>query len=241
MDETIRKAAQDIVSACGQGHDVAVVLIGSASRGKRTEQSDIDMLVVGKERPVLPFSLTGFHIQAISQADFLTNLRSGEDFESWCVRLGVPLHDSGIWAQILESPYAGQWPDWRTKVVHGARRLFLANSLLEIGDTDAAAEELLYVLCHVARGLLLKGGVFPLSRPELAEQVGALGYPKLASLHEQLRTTTSASPHTLAIGVSYSKKLLCHLDRLVYGRCSEEHRGKRKAKANRPRHRNSIP
>jgi predicted nucleotidyltransferase len=231
MDETIRKVAQDIVSACGQ--DLAVVLIGSASRGKRTEQSDIDMLVVGKEHPVLPFRFTGFHIQAISQEDFLINLRSGEDFESWCVRLGIPLHDSGIWAQILESPYAGQWPDWRTKVVHGARRLFLANSLLQTGDTDAAAEELLYVLCHVARGLLLKGGVFPLSRPELAEQVGALGYPKLAGLHEQLRTT-STSRHTLAIGVGYSKKLLCHLDRLVYGRCSKEYRAKRKAKTNRP-------
>lgn len=105
-------------------------------------------------------------------ADFLHNLRLGDDFESWCVRLGVTLSDGrGCWAAILASEESKQWPRWELKVLHGARRLFLADSLLKMGDNTAASEELVYALGHIARGLLLKSGIFPLSRPELAEQL----------------------------------------------------------------------
>jgi hypothetical protein len=212
--------------------DLAIVLVGSAARNMRTEDSDVDILLVGRQRPQVPKSFPGFHIQASSWLDFRRNLRYGEDFECWCVRLGLPLFDGGLWAEILESKEAQIWPRWDLKVVHGARRLFFANEFIEMGDDLAASEELVYALGHVARGLLLKGGIFPLSRPELAGQIRRLGYAHLATLHERLRSN-GVDRHLLGQARSYSKRLLCHLDRDAYGACATEYRKKQRAKRGR--------
>jgi predicted nucleotidyltransferase len=212
------------------GNTVSVILVGSAARNARTEESDIDLLLIGTERPHAAKKFSGFHIQASSVTGFLENLRKGEDFESWCVRLGIPLFDgSGHWASIVASEEATQWPHWELKALHGTRRLLLAHSLLEMGDNSAAAEELVYTLGHIGRGLLLKSGIFPLSRPELAEQLRQIGYPHLATIHEKLRTT-EASPSVLRQARNYSKKLLWQLDRKAYTACGEEQRRKKMKK-----------
>lgn len=51
---------------------------------------------------------------------------------------------------------------------------------LETEGVDAATEETLYAASRVARGELLKAGVFPLSRPENPDQLAGLD-PDLAS------------------------------------------------------------
>ncbi len=172
--------------------DFAVVLIGSAARGCRTEDSDIDLLFVTTEKIGNLPVISGYHIKDITESDFLKRLNAGEDFEAWCIRYGETLVDGGVWGHISATGNR-VWPRWETKVVHGARRLFLAAQLSRMGDRSAAREELIFVLGHVARGLLLKAGTFPLSRPELAAQVRELGYPHLADLHERLRCTNSPS------------------------------------------------
>ncbi len=215
------------------GDDIAVVLIGSAARGVSTEESDVDLLVIGKNRPVISTVFSGYHIQATSEWEFLRNLRNGEDFEAWCVRLGRPLYDAGLWSKIVGMPEAATWPKWQTKVIHGARRLFLARGLLEVGDRSAATEETLYVLGHVARGLLLKSGVFPLSRPELAGQIRGAGYPHLADIHERLRGPVDVPNGLLAAAQRYSKKLLSRLDRETYADSAAEYRARKKEKLRR--------
>lgn len=217
---------------CSLGDAITVVLVGSAARNVQTEESDIDLLLLANERPVVPKSFPGFHIQTSSIAEFKRNLQNGEDFEAWCVRLGMLLFDGGHWASIVASEEAKLWPRWELKVSHGARRLFLAQALLEMGDEVAASEELLYTVGHIARGLLLKSGVFPLSRPELAEQLKKLGYPHVAAIHEQLRST-EVDPHVIGQARTYSKKLLCHLDRDVYAACSSEQRSRTRLKRER--------
>jgi predicted nucleotidyltransferase/DNA-binding transcriptional ArsR family regulator len=211
------------------GDEIAVVLVGSAARGCSTEESDVDFLVVGEHRLEAASDLPRCHVQVSVQEDFLRNLASGEDFEAWCVRLGLPLYDSGAWARIQRSPEASTWPRWQTKIQHGARRLFMSSALLEMGDVDAATEEAVYALGHVARGLLLKAGVFPLSRPELSEQVKSLGYAELADLHEELRSPRGVPLSRLRLAQRYSKKLLLHLDRTIYARCSKAHRDRKRA------------
>jgi len=202
--------------------DCAVILIGSAARGCRTEESDIDILFVTTGRvPTIPV-ISGYHIKFSIESDFLRRLNAGEDFAPWCVRYGVTLLDRGVWARIKASS-ANVWPRWETKVVHGIRRLFLASQLSKMGDDLAAREELVFVLGHIARGLLLKKGIFPLSRPELAAQVQAIGYPELADIHERLRNADFPSETDLALGLRYSKKLLIHLDRATYGKIAQDH------------------
>jgi hypothetical protein len=216
-----------------QEGDIAIVLIGSAARGLWNEASDVDLLFLGKTRPEVAKNVSGYHIQAASEAEFLRNLSLGEDFEAWCVRFGTTLYDSGIWATIKESNVAATWPRWQVKVVHGARRLFLAGILLETGDRHAAAEETVYVLGHIARGILMRGGVFPLSRPELAEQVRNVGYPHLADIHERLRNSEDIPIHVLRLAQRYSKKLLCSLDSEIYRSSAEDYRRNKRAKQSR--------
>ncbi|MGI8992335.1 MAG: nucleotidyltransferase domain-containing protein [Bryobacteraceae bacterium] len=197
--------------------DCAVILIGSAARGRRTENSDIDILFVATEKVSTIPVISGYHFKFSTEADFLRRLNAGEDFESWCLRYGVTLLDRRAWERLTASS-ADVWPRWEIKVVHGIRRLFLASQLSKMGDDLAAREELVFVLGHIARGLLLKKGVFPLSRPELAAQLKEIGYARLADLHERLRTAESPSGTDLALGLRYSKKLLIHLDRTTYGK-----------------------
>jgi predicted nucleotidyltransferase len=202
--------------------DCAVVLIGSAARGCRTEDSDIDLLVIAKEKlSKLPVIL-GYHIKDLTDVEFLNRLRAGEDFEAWCVRFGVPLVGRGLWERVKELG-GDLWPKWETKVIHGSRRLFLASQLSKMGDSMAAREELIFVLGHIARGLLLKAGTFPLSRPELAAQVRSLGYPRLAELHERLRSTTPPTKTDLSLSIRYSKRLLIHLNRDMFGNLAKDH------------------
>lgn len=228
--EEIEGVVSELRRADGDG--ISIVLVGSAARNLLTDESDIDLMLIGTARPVVPKSFPGFHIQSNSVAEFLRNLQSGEDFEIWCVRLGILLHDGGQWTHIVESDEARQWPRWELKVAHGARRLFLAGSLLGMGDNEAAAEELVYTLGHIARALLLQAGVFPLSRPELAGQLRALGYPHLAAIHEQLRDS-EVNSRVLARALAYSKRLLCHLDRGGYAACADEQRSRAKLKSGR--------
>jgi predicted nucleotidyltransferase len=202
--------------------DCAVILIGSAARGCRTDQSDIDILFISNEKISRVPVMSGYHIKFSTDADFRRRLSEGEDFESWCGRYGVTLFDRGVWAKI-KACSENVWPRWETKVVHGVRRLFLASQLLRMGDRFAAREELVFVLGHIARGLLLKTGIFPLSRPELAAQLREIGYPHLADLHERLRTAYSPSPSDLFVGLHYSKKMLIHLDRMIYGKIAQDH------------------
>jgi predicted nucleotidyltransferase len=216
--------------ADGMSKEYAIVLIGSAARGRRTGPSDIDILIVGTEPVPKAPPVAGFHIKSATESSFLGRLAAGEDFEAWCTRYGVPLIDRGLWERIRRSSSAAVWPRWQTKVVHGARRLFMAADLLELGDRHAAKEELVFVLGHVARGLLLRAAVFPLSRPELAAQVLEIGYPKLAELHELLRVSDAVPLSALAQAQRYSKKLLIHLDRTLYGQIALAHRHVAQAK-----------
>jgi len=213
MSDDWSNVATDLVGLTES--DCAAVLIGSAARGCRTEQSDIDLLLISTEKVASGPLVPGYHTKFATEADFLRRLAAGEDFEAWCVRLGVPLVDRGVWARIQVS--AGDvWPRWETKVLHGVRRLLLASQLSDLGDRPAAREELVFALGHIARALLLKTGTFPLSRPELADQVRNLGYVHLAELHERLRTDDTPSPHDVLRGLLYSKKLLVDLDRATY-------------------------
>jgi predicted nucleotidyltransferase len=202
--------------------DCAAVLIGSAARGCRTEHSDIDILLICTKKigtlPIIP----GYHIKFGTEVDFMRRLAAGEDFEAWCIRLGVTLVDRGVWSRIKAA--SGEvWPRWESKVVHGIRRLFLASQLSGGGDMFAAKEELVFVLGHIARALLLRVGTFPLSRPELADQIRALGYVHLADLHERLRICDKPSRKDVSLGLLYSKKLLVYLDRSMYGKIAQDY------------------
>lgn len=156
------------------------------------------------------------HVQSIREGTFREKLQVGDDFAGWCVRFGVPLLTSKGWLAIVNSPDAELWPDWRKKVTHAARRLMLAATMVDAGDDEAAAEETLYAASHAARAMLLKSGVFPLSRPEMVQQLQEAGHRSLAELLKQLIYGTT-NERQLRRAQLYMKKLLVHLDKITYG------------------------
>ncbi len=213
-----------------------VVLIGSFARGVPTPRSDVDLLVVSQRPSRWTTHPSPFHIQFIPRETFLKRLKARDDFVAWCARFGIPLRNRAEWESLTQIARAEAWPDWRKKLLHALRRLFLSNKLHKLGDAQAAGEELLYAASHCARGLLLKERRFPLSRPELTSQLPAIGYRHLALLIADLSEVPNNQ--TIAQGIRYVKKLLVHLDKGSYE--SEIVTQKSKA-ANKSKRMSSLP
>ena len=86
----------------------------------------------------------------------------------------------------------------------------MALDLLAVGDVEAASEELMFAVTHVARAILLKEGVFPLSRPELPAQLRD-SEPDIARLLEDL---ISGDP-TVSSLMSGQKLLEYYIERIA--------------------------
>ena len=186
--EAEAKPVLDALKRAGLANTATVVLVGSGARGVRNPRSDIDILVLHDDGRRIRLKRPGdIHLQQVSRSKFLRRLENGDDYPSWALRLGVPLHDpDGWWAeQVAAELGSPHWPDWRAKVEHARKRMRMASELLDTGDVDAASEEFLFAASHVARATLLRHGVFPLSRPELPSQVDSAD-PDLARLLEML-------------------------------------------------------
>lgn len=178
----------DALSWAGLPEDAPVVLVGSCARGVTNRRSDVDVLVLHDEGRRIRLKRPGdIHLQQDSRSRFLRRLEDGDDYPGWALRYGTPIRDlDGWWAKHAAAEIANpHWPDWRPKVEQARKRIKMASELLDVGDIDAASEELLFAASHVARATLLKQGVFPLSRPELPSQLRAMD-TSLARLLERL-------------------------------------------------------
>ncbi len=164
-----------------------VVLIGSMARETATEKSDIDILIVTPDSlPRLQVSPRA-QIMRITRADFLDRLACGDDFPHWAVRYGRLLSDQSRWWETLrQNPALQKWPNWRRKRDQVRGRLRFATPLRKSGDLEHAREELLLAARHLARAILLKERVFPLSQPELPGQLREIDQSKVAGLLDSL-------------------------------------------------------
>jgi uncharacterized protein (UPF0332 family) len=210
----------------------AVILIGSVARNAATSNSDLDLLLIVPETIKVERTADRLHVQVMSEAEFMERLRTGDDFAAWCVRYGVPIVQAPVWDRIVQTTEAKSWPNWRHKIEHAGRRLLLADQLLRVGDIEAAAEELAYAVSHVARAMLLKKGVFPLSRPEMISQLKEQGYPQLGAILEDF-SFDRRTERTVRQALRYVKKLLVYLDRAAFEAYIVARRNARKRKAER--------
>lgn len=193
MNETAVQEAVPVFEALaleGISDSATVVLVGSSARGTTHVRSDIDILVIHDEDRRIRLDRPGnIHLQQDTRSRFLSRLEEGDDYPGWALRFGIALRDPGGWwakqvAAELEEPH---WPDWRPKAVHAKKRMAMSMDLLDVGDVDAASEEMMFAASHVARAVLLKHREFPLSRKELPRQLYGIS-PDLAKiLHSLIR------------------------------------------------------
>ncbi len=170
--------------ARARDEETVVTVIGSAARGRSHADSDLDLLVVANSAP--PRSPIGIQVSRLTRHDVQTRALNGDDFTQWALRFGRSVHGQGHWEQLKESLLeCVPWPDHKVNLARARDRLDDARALFDLGDCDAANEELRYALSQLARAMLLSNRVFPFSRPELAEQLLGIDEPHLADALRQ--------------------------------------------------------
>jgi hypothetical protein len=177
-------------SASKDTNVLAVIAVGSAVRPK-VPSADLDLVVICRD----PAILDRAHPPEVDLRAYPANtvepeIERGNDILGWAVRFGQILHQKGFyWGQIVNS-----WRDRlpipspvlaRSRAMEAHR--YLAD-MIRIGDLDAAREQALSYLTHLARAELLEKGIYPASRPELPEQLRRAGSSRLAIMLAGLQT-----------------------------------------------------
>lgn len=212
MNKAVKAGTASVVNALtqlGLADAAIVVLVGSGARNTMNVRSDVDVLVLHDESHRIQFRCPGdVHVQQDNRSNFLKRLKDGDDYPSWALRFGIPISDpDGWWVKHVKAEMDNpHWPNWRPKVCYASKRMAMALELLEVGDIDAAAEELMFAASHVARAVLLQHGVFPLSRPELPSQLQAID-ADLARLLEQLIDVDVDAPSLHAGGALLERRI----------------------------------
>lgn len=192
-----------------------VALIGSFARNAATWRSDVDIVVVTtrpvEERPSIPATVEAHFLDPTKLE---ARILAGDDYAQWIFRCGKLLHgQEKTWDHFLAVLEKAPWPEWTRKMNPAKRHLTRAEALLGMGDLDAACEQGLRAADLLARSVLLRAHQWPLSRPELADQMRALSERDLA---DALDTLGEAAPGRLRIASA------CEAGHRVLGRLVEE-------------------
>ena len=188
-----------VQTACANPAVLTVVAIGSAVRVAEAAD-DVDFLIVheSEETPRLGPLPLDVDIIAYPAALVDDKLDAGHDLLGWAVQFGVPVYERQRFWSCLTARWIKRVPlpslDQTTERAARARRL--TEELRAVGDLEAAAEQNVWWLTQDARARLIRAGIYPASRPELAEQLRGIGaYPQAdeldAALTDRLRMSMS--------------------------------------------------
>lgn len=167
---------------CSSPDILAVVLFGSTVRPVDSS-FDLDCLYIYRgERPDLPavpieVDLRGYPADRVDEL-----IEGAHDLLLWSIRFGrLVCERNGYWTH-LTAYWSSRLPFPSAEVAEAraaeADRLYA--DLREVGDEDAAIEQLVTALTHRARAALLRANIFPASRPELPAQLREIGEIRLA-------------------------------------------------------------
>ncbi len=159
----------------------AFALTGSTARNRRTALSDLEYHVVGS-RPRFEDLPDDVDVYATDAHRFWEKLRCGDDLVQWTLRFGcILVDDSRIFRDALQAIVTEDiWPNPAEKLDRLSDHRRHAQRLIEMGDRDAAQDQVRAALTSVARALLLDAHYFPLSRSELPDQLVAIKQDDLA-------------------------------------------------------------
>lgn len=179
-----RRWVENFVQKVPELKDIEVVLaIGSSVRAVKPRQSDVDFIVLhhGEKpeiiTPPIDVDIRFFNVHRVEKL-----ISEGNDLLGWALRFGKPVYDpNGFWSVIIAKWRAkAPFPSFDIAYSRADKALKLGQDLLAMGDEDAAREQYLTMLTHLARARLLQAGVYPISRPELPGQLRSIGEHFLA-------------------------------------------------------------
>jgi hypothetical protein len=168
--------------ACADPNTLALVAIGSLVRNVMTVQ-DADLLYIYKSnRPEVLDHPLDVDVRAYDGGEVSGLIAAGHDLLGWAVRYGRVIceHDQ-FWSRLEARWRSGTpLPDPGVAETRALRAEAVYHDLRRLGDLDAAHEQLVSLLTHRAWARLLRAGVYPASRPELADQLRGIGDGSLA-------------------------------------------------------------
>src|SRR3712207_161077 len=112
------------------------------------------------------------HVFYLDESQLTKRVAAGDDVAGRFLTFGVPLSGAARWSLLRQTLLDTRPRINLEKKFHLARRqLKYAEALFQMGDLDAAQEELNVGAEHVARALLIRADRFPGSRPEIPGQL----------------------------------------------------------------------
>ena len=167
---------------------VAIIAVGSAVR-PTVQSADLDLMLVCREPArsrLMPPIEVDLRAYAASKVDAL--IAGGHDMLGWGVKFGETLFQrDGFWDAVL-----AKWkrrlplPSAQTSARRADAAFERLTKVFELGDRNAAQEQAVSYLTHLARAELLRKRVYPASRPELPKQLRAKGSLAIAKSLERL-------------------------------------------------------
>lgn len=180
--------------ACCSSDTAALLLIGSLAR-QRVRAHDVDLVYLYKRtKPRIDHPID-IDIRFYSSDEVPKLINEGHDLLTWALRFGRLICEHDAFWSALHEHWKGRIPLSSPEVAQErarkVRRLYA--ELLEVGDLEAANEQLMSLLTHTAWATLLKKGIPPTSRPELPSQLRQIDENDLAAtIEEQLRARAVA-------------------------------------------------
>ena len=170
-----------------RNRDVCSVIATGSSIRKGVRSADLDLVVLfsGQAKkldlPPVDVDLRAYSLDAVE-----TLIWQGNDLLGWTVKYGKSLLDKGgAWRHLAQSLRPVPLPSADIAFERATKTEEILRTILDIGDSDAAQEQLLSLLTHLSRAHLIQRGIYPASRPELPQQLRGADAFKLAELLEQ--------------------------------------------------------
>jgi hypothetical protein len=161
---------------------IALIVVGSATR-EVTNIADIDFIIIYcNKKPFIKNPPIDVDIRSYDHAMVQNMLSEGHDLLGWAIKMGCVVFERHHYWTKLRSRWINRlkFPSGQEARDRAAKAEKLYGELRAIGDDDAAAEQLMIRLSQLARACLIEAGVYPASRPELPQQLRAIGAHGLA-------------------------------------------------------------
>jgi len=188
---TARVWTEDLLSRAADDPRVqAIVGVGSAVR-EVSDVADLDLVVVcNPPQPEFAGVPIDVDLRTYPRQDVERLVSEGHELLGWAVLYGCPILDR-------DSCWHGICQRWRGRVPLPSAAMARSRAektqehlayLESIGDADAAQEQHISMLTHLARAALIDENVYPASRPELPAQLDRIGEHELGrQLSEALK------------------------------------------------------
>jgi hypothetical protein len=168
--------------AAGDPAIVAIVLHGSAVRAAG-RPSDVDILLVHRGAAVRADAPVEVDLRQYAAGEIDARIVTGDELLGSALRFGTAAFERDSFWSSLARRWLGRVPLPSSAAAEQRARQALraAEQLRSAGDDDAASEMRLTGLTQQARARLARAGIFPLSRPELPDQLLRIGETDLAA------------------------------------------------------------